>query len=162
MSEIKKGWFIAAYVFGIIFFVMYSIINKDVMLDSVGYHLPAGTNSLVFFMANVLSLAAAFFYAEGENRKRILRSLAIYAFLSAVLWVISPVNMGLVGGFTLFVLTGLYHVRLIDEEKMFSEKVFPFLGEDDQKDDEFTKTKAKYCLWAMISLLMFLLGYWNA
>ena len=163
MLQIKKGWFIAAYAFGIMFFVMYLYTNKDVIVDSLGYNLPAGVNSLVFFMANVMSLAAAFFYAEGDNRKRILRSLAIYAFVCTELWTMAPVNRGLFGGYALFVLLGLYHIRLIDEEKLFSEKVFPFIGMDkkEQKDGELTGTQIKYMLWAMISILMFLLGYWN-
>ena len=157
MLQMKKGWFIAAYIFGILFFVFYCYINKDNMLTSMGYQKAAGVNSQVFVMANILSLAAAFVYAEGENRKKILRSLALYAFVTAEILLLCPENMGLVGGYVMFLLTGLYHVRLTNEEKLFS-----FLGlKDEDEEGDISDEKAKYYLWGVISVMIFLLEYWN-
>lgn len=157
MLQMKKGWFIAAYIFGVLFFVLYCYTNKDAMMDSMAYNLPAGANSQVFVMANILSLVAAFVYAEGENRKRILRSLALYAFATAEVLVVCPTNMGLVGGYALFLLTGFYQVRLTDEKKLFS-----FLGlNDEDKKDGISDRQAKYYMWGLISVVMFLLLYWN-
>lgn len=157
MLQMKKGWFIAAYIFGVLFFVFYCYTNKDAMLDSMAYNLPAGANSQMFVLANVLSLIAAFAYAEGENRKKILRSLALYAFVTAEMWTICPENMGLVGGYAMFLLTGLYHVRLTDEKKLFSSLR---LKDEDEKGD-ISEKKAKYYLWGLISVVMFLLEYWH-
>lgn len=157
MQDVKKGWFIAAYIFGLVFFGMYVYIYKDMMLDSLGHNKVAGANSQMFMMANVLSLIAAFVYAEGENRKRILRSLALYAFVTADIFIVCPANMGLVGGYAMFLLTGFYQVRLTDEKKLFS-----FLGlNDEDKKGELSDKQAKYCLWGMISVVMFLLEYWS-
>ena len=148
--QLKRGWFIAAYVFAVFFFVVYEIINKDVMLNSLAGNLPAGTNSQVFFMANFLAAFAAFLYANGENRERILRSQAVYAFATTVLWTLAPVYMGVVGGYALFVLTGFYHIRLVD-----ANKLFPF----EKENSDLSKEQGKYYLWGAISLLTFVLEY---
>jgi len=157
MLKISKGWFIAAYIFGVVFFVFYCIIYWKSMMTDMGYMKAAGANSQLFIMANVLSLVAAFFYAEGENRKRILRSLALYAFATAEVLVVCPTNMGLVGGYALFLLTGFYQVRLTDEKKLFS---FLGLNDEDEKDG-ISDRQAKYYMWGLISVVMFLLLYWN-
>ena len=150
MMKLNKWWFIAAYVFAVFLFVMYEIINKDVMLNSSAGNLPAGTNSQVFFMANFLAAFAAFLYAKGENRERILRSQAVYALATTSLWLIMPVYMGVVGGYALFLLTGFYHIKLVNEESLF-----PFENEN----GDFSKKKGKYYLWGAISLLTFVLEY---
>ena len=155
MLKVNKWWFIAAYVVAMILFVAYVFINREAMLDSWAHNLPAGANSQMFIVGNVLALIAARVYAEGENRRRILRSLALYAFISAGLFLLLPAYMGAVAGCVLFVLTGLYHTRFVDEEKLFS-----FLGED-RSESSISGEQAKYLLWGAISLMVFFAEYWN-
>ena len=152
----KKGWtFIAAYILGLSAFVMYEVIEKDNFMDGFGYNLPAGAHALVFFMAHVLSLSAAFLYAEGEKRRIILRSFALYVFLTGMLVLITPTVMGLIGGYTLFVLTGRYHIRFVDMDAMMA----PFETKEENK--EFSDHDIRLTFWLMISIMMFVLSYWN-
>lgn len=153
MLKVSKWWFIATYIVAMILFIVYEILNEGVMLDTFAHNLPAGTNSQIFIMANVLSVIAAFAYAEGDNRKRILRSFCLYALVSSVTFLLAPTYTGVVGGAIMFILTGLYHTRLIDEKKLFS-----FLGED---GGFLSDTQAKYLLWGTISFMVFILGYWK-
>ena len=152
--------YILAYVVALILFGMYCYIEKENMFDALAYNRPAGANAILFGVANVLTMAAAFIFNKEGKRKKILVSFVVYALAATTMLFILPETVGMMFAYTAFLFIGLVHMRWIDERKLFSEAVLQEI-EDNYEQDKLSSVAYKYILWGILSLVVLFLNYWN-
>lgn len=138
----NKWWFVAAYIFGLFFSVVYCIAAMGANEADAVF-----TNALLFVISHFCLLGTVSLSDPLKIRKKLLwRTFSLYILFNGMLLFITPEILGLVGSYALFVATGYLQTSIL---------------KDTEKREDKNINSFKYYVWGMISLMMLFLGYWQ-
>ena len=149
----KKGWFIASYLLGVMYFV-YSILWREDINGNAEF-----ANIMLMVFAHFLTLGACAFSDKNATRRRLLlRELAIFAPVFACFIFFTPKVMGLVGGFAIFAALGYFQTGALKGKDVFDhiDKAKSEAEATHLSDDQL-----KYALWLVLTAVPLLTLYWH-
>ena len=151
--ETKKGWFIASYLLGVMYFV-YSILWREDINGNAQF-----ANIMLMVFAHVLTLGACAFSDKNATRRRLLlRELAIFVPVFSVFIFFTPRVMGLIGGFAIFAALGYFQTSALKGKDVF-EHIAKAKSEDEATS--LSDDQLKYVLRLVLTAVPLLTLYWH-
>lgn len=151
--KIKKGWFIAAYVIGLIFYI------TDMVFTYQSAQKAAEANIWIFIYSHTMFLGALVFCAKsGTRRKFLWRTFAGFVFLLSIFVMMTPPILSVVAAYALFLSIGYIHIRTIKTTDIFGERELP-TEMDGAKEP--TSQQYKMSIWILASLMILFVSCWS-
>lgn len=143
--KIKRGWAIASYVIGLLYFALYVWVekNSEAVFASI----------MVVVLAHIAGIWAMVIVPKSSRRKIMFTTFGLWFAMFSMVLFFTPTVLGLVASFASYVVIGYLHTSLLDNKTILSHT--PLMADCADNNQEW-----KLALWAIWTFVP-LVAYWN-